>query len=182
LEKASRLAAAGTPVAVNVSAHTLNDARYLEALERYLGAGLDPAHFTFEITETAAVGNMADARSFAQRIRELGCSLALDDFGTGFSSFTYLKEIPAQYLKIDAEFVRELERHPADQQLVRAMVEMARGFGQRTIAEGVETEMTLALVGRLGVDYAQGFYVGEPARADGGQLGRPKRAPVLARR
>jgi diguanylate cyclase (GGDEF)-like protein/PAS domain S-box-containing protein len=162
LARAIELAEGGTSVAVNVSVRTLTDPRYLLALEATLAAGLDPGRFDFEITETAAVANMSDAQEFARRIRELGCSLSLDDFGTGFSSFTYLKHIPAQYLKIDIEFIRELEKNPADQQLVRAIVSIARGLGQKTVAEGVEDEETLATVRRLGVDYAQGFHLGRP--------------------
>lgn len=162
LTRAIELVKSGTSVAVNVSARTLTDPRYLAALERTLKAGADPARFDFEITETAAVANMNDAQEFARRIRELGCSLSLDDFGTGFSSFTYLKHIPAQYLKIDIEFIRELERNPADQQLVQAIVSIARGLGQKTVAEGVEDADTLATVRKLGVDYAQGFHLGRP--------------------
>lgn len=120
-----------------------------------MASGLRPALFNFEITETAAVANMADAQAFAHRIRELGCSLSLDDFGTGFSSFTYLKQIPAQLLEIDIEFVRELRRNPADQQLVQAIVSIARGLGQKTVAEGIEDGETLALVRKLGADYTQ---------------------------
>ncbi|MGE0504578.1 MAG: putative bifunctional diguanylate cyclase/phosphodiesterase [Solirubrobacterales bacterium] len=155
---------AGRAVAVNVSALSLTDPRYLATLEAAVAGGLDPANFNLEITETAAVANMADAQGFAHRIRELGCSLALDDFGTGFSSFTYLKEIPAQYLKIDIEFVRGLRRDPGNQRLVQAIVSIARGLGQKTVAEGIEDEETLELVRALGVDYAQGFHIGRPSR------------------
>jgi diguanylate cyclase (GGDEF)-like protein/PAS domain S-box-containing protein len=167
LSRAIELVADGTSVAVNVSARTLTDRRYLAALEQALASGSRPDRFNFEITETAAVANMAEAQQFAGRISELGCSLALDDFGTGFSSFTYLKHIPAQYLKIDIEFIRELERNPADQQLVRAIVAIARGLGQKTVAEGIEDAGTLAMVRELGVDYAQGFHVGRPSAPDG---------------
>jgi diguanylate cyclase (GGDEF)-like protein/PAS domain S-box-containing protein len=162
LTKAIKLVKEGISVAVNVSVRTLTDPRYLIALEQTVADGSDPGGFNFEITETAAVANMSDAQEFARRIGELGCSLSLDDFGTGFSSFTYLKHIPAQYLKIDIEFIRELEKNPADQQLVRAIVSIARGLGQKTVAEGVEDEETLATVRELGVDYAQGFHLGRP--------------------
>jgi len=166
LTRAIELVKAGTSVSVNVSVRTLTDPRYLAALERALEGGSDPARFDFEITETAAVANMSDAQEFASRIRELGCSLSLDDFGTGFSSFTYLKHIPAQCLKIDIEFIRELEKNPADQQLVQAIVSIARGLGQKTVAEGVEDADTLATVRKLGVDYAQGFHLGRPEPAE----------------
>lgn len=168
LTNAIELVKDGTSVAVNVSVRTLTDSRYLIALEAALVEGAAPDRFNFEITETAAVAHMSDAQEFARRIRELGCSLSLDDFGTGFSSFTYLKHIPAQFLKIDIEFIRELEKTPADQQLVHAIVSIARGLGQKTIAEGVEDEETLTTVRKLGVDYAQGFHLGrpEPIEAD----------------
>jgi EAL domain-containing protein (putative c-di-GMP-specific phosphodiesterase class I) len=164
----------GVPVAVNVSALSLADPRYLTALQQAIASGLDPGRFNFEVTESTAVANMVDTQEFARRIRELGCSLALDNFGTGFSSFTYLREIPAQYLKIDIEFVRELKRSPGDQQLVEAIVAIARGLGQKTVAEGIEDEETLQLIRKLGVDYAQGFHFerpapGEPGEADGSQ-------------
>lgn len=163
LEQAIELVRDGRSVAANVSARTLTDPRYLATLKRAIATGLDPACFTFEITETAAVANMSEAQDFARHIRELGCSLSLDDFGTGFSSFTYLKHIPAQYLKIDIEFIRELTRNPADQQLVQAIIAIARGLGQETVAEGIEDEDTLVLVRKLGVDFAQGFHVGRPS-------------------
>ncbi len=166
LERAIELARSGKAVAANVSARTLNDPRYFEALEQAIAGGLDPGLFNFEITETAAVANMAEAQVFARRIHEIGASLALDDFGTGFSSFTYLKHIPAQYLKIDTEFIRELSHNPGDQQLVGAIVSIARGLGQKTVAEGVEDEETLALVRDLGVDLVQGFELGGPSTSE----------------
>jgi diguanylate cyclase (GGDEF)-like protein/PAS domain S-box-containing protein len=176
LGRAIALVKGGTSVAVNVSARTLSDPRYLGALERALATGLNPVLFDFEITETAAVAHMGDAQEFAGRIRELGCSLSLDDFGTGFSSFTYLKHIPAQYLKIDIEFIRELEKSPSDQQLVRAIVSIARGLGQKTVAEGVEDADTLATVRKLGVDYAQGFYLGRPEQTEQDQAAKTSKA------
>lgn len=165
LERAVGLAAAGRAVAVNVSARTLANPAYLAALEEAIGAGLDPALLGFELTEAIAVAHMADAQAFAGRIRELGCNLALDDFGSGFSSFAYLKQIPAQYLKIDIELIRELRRDRGDQDLVRAIVAVARGLGQRTVAEGVEDEETLDVLRRLGVDLVQGFGLGAPVPA-----------------
>ena len=92
-----------------------------------------------------------------------GCEIALDDFGTGFGSFTYLKRLPIQYLKIDIDFVRDLVANPANQHVVKAIVNLARGFGQETIAEGVEDAQTLDLLRDYGVDFAQGFYIGRPA-------------------
>lgn len=106
----------------------------------------------------------------------MGCSVALDDFGTGFGSFTYLKNLPIQYLKIDIEFVRELTSSPANRHVVEAIVGLARGFGQQTIAEGVEDAETLQLLREYGVDFAQGYHVGRPAPVD---AVFPIRAPPL---
>jgi diguanylate cyclase (GGDEF)-like protein/PAS domain S-box-containing protein len=180
-EKALDLVRLGRRVAVNVSGLSLADRRYLERLEGAVRSeGLDPSLLDFEITETAAVANMGDAQEFARRLRGLGCSLSLDDFGTGFSSFTYLKHIPVQCLKIDAEFIREVKRDPADQRLVEAIVAIARGLGQRTVAEGVEDGETLAAVRALGVDYAQGVHVGRPAATDRPRLGAESDLPRAA--
>jgi EAL domain-containing protein (putative c-di-GMP-specific phosphodiesterase class I) len=126
---------------------------------------VDPADLCFEITETSAVHHMDEAQAFARAIRGLGCSLALDDFGTGFGSFNYLKSLPAQFLKIDIEFVRDLVNSESDQRIVQTIVRMARDFGQQTIAEGVEDEATLALLRSYGVDFAQGYFIGRPLPA-----------------
>jgi ketosteroid isomerase-like protein len=115
-----------------------------------------------EVTETAFVGQTEAGRAFAERVRELGCRLALDDFGTGFSSLTYLKHLPADHLKIDIEFVRELTTSETDARVVRGIVALAREFNQTTIAEGVEDEETLVLLREMGVDQAQGYLFGRP--------------------
>ncbi len=118
----------------------------------------------FEITETAAIANLQEARGFATALAEIGCELAIDDFGTGFGSLTYLKHIPARYVKIDREFIKDLTLSPTDQHVVRAVVGIARSLDQRTVAEGVENAETLALVRQLGVDSVQGFFTGRPAQ------------------
>jgi diguanylate cyclase (GGDEF)-like protein len=167
LAKAVELAGRSRPIAVNVSGASLSDPCLIDDVRAAIAAGLNPAWLDFEITETAAISNMDDASSFARAVTEMGCGLGLDDFGTGFSSFSYLKELPVQHLKIDIEFIRELRSSPVDQRLVGAMVQFAKAFGQETVAEGVEDAETLALVRALEVDYAQGFHIGEPALVDG---------------
>ncbi len=162
LSKAIELAGRSRPISVNVSGRSLSDERLIDDVREAIGSGLNPAWLGFEITETAAVANMAEAERFARTVTELGCSLGLDDFGTGFSSFSYLKHLPVQYLKIDIEFIRELRTSRVDQKLVQAMVDIAGAFEQETVAEGVEDSDTLALVEGLGIDYAQGFYIGRP--------------------
>jgi diguanylate cyclase (GGDEF)-like protein/PAS domain S-box-containing protein len=183
LDRAIELVARGAAVATNVSTRTLTDPRYLACLETAIADGLPASHFDFEITETAAVANMSEAQDFARRVHHLGCTLSLDDFGTGFSSFAYLKHIPAQHLKIDIEFIRELKRSPADRQLVVAIVSIANALGQKTVAEGVEDPATLEAVRSLGIDFAQGFFLGSPLPVGGatgpGGLARDEEIPEI---
>jgi diguanylate cyclase (GGDEF)-like protein len=170
LATAIELAGRSRPIAVNVSGASLCDPRLIADVRAAIADGLNPAWLDFEITETAAITNMADARAFAQTVIGLGCGLGLDDFGTGFSSFSYLKELPVQHLKLDIEFIRNLPASPGDQRLVQAMVQFAKALGQETVAEGIEDAETLALVRAFEVDYAQGFHIGEPALVDSAQL------------
>lgn len=169
LAKAIELAGRSQPIAVNVSGASLCDPRLIEDVRGAIAEGLNPAWLDFEITETAAISNMDNARAFAETVTGMGCGLGLDDFGTGFSSFSYLKELPIQHLKIDLEFIRELPSSPTDQRLVQALVQFAKAFGQETVAEGIENAETLALVRAFDVDYAQGFHIGEPALVDDGR-------------
>lgn len=164
--EAIRRAAGGRRVQLNLSAHSLGDPELLALIEEQLDeTQADPADVVFEITETALMHDIDAGEAFARDLTALGCELALDDFGTGFGSFTYLKRLPISYLKIDVEFVRNLGSNPANQHLVKAIVNLAQGFGHETIAEGVEDEETLALLRDYGVDYAQGFHLGIPAPA-----------------
>lgn len=157
-------AASGRPVELNLSAHSLGDPDLLNLIRAELRrTGADPALLAFEITETAVVQDTAAAEWFIRRLRELGCRVALDDFGTGYGGFTYLKCLPITDLKIDIEFVRDLTESRASQEVVRAVVSLARGFGQQTVAEGVEDRSTMDLLRELGVDRAQGFAIARPA-------------------
>ena len=166
LERGVHLAAQGRHVHINLSGHSVGKPERLDGLADALArTGADPAHVTIELTETLAVANMADAQAFAERLRAMGCGLALDDFGTGFGSFTYLKHLPADFLKLDQEFVRDLAGSDADRKVVDSIVHIARRFGQRTIAEGVEDEATLTILREAGVDFAQGYHLGRPAPA-----------------
>lgn len=170
VRSAIRHAARGKRVDVNLSASSVGDPELLAMIERELhDSDADPADVVFEITETALIHDIDAGEAFARSLNELGCRLALDDFGTGFASFTYLKRLPLSYLKIDIEFVRQLGSTDANQHLVRAIVNLAQGFGHETIAEGVEDEETLLLLRYYGVDYAQGFHLGRPAPVEGGR-------------
>ena len=150
------------PVTVNLSARSIGDPRILTAVRDAITAGLDPSKLTFEITETAVMSNFDTALEFVCALEQLGCELALDDFGTGFGSFTYLKHLPARYLKIDIEFVRDINEDPTDKEIVRSIIGIAHTLGKQTIAEGVESAEVLKTLQRLGVDYAQGYHLGRP--------------------
>ncbi len=148
---------------VNLSGHSIGDERLLEIVERRLhDTGVAPERLIFEITETAAVANIARAAAFADRLSGLGCQFALDDFGAGFGSFYYLKHLPFDYLKIDGEFVRHCAENRTDRILISAVVQIARDMGKRTIAEYVTSEEIADVVTRLGVDFGQGFHFGRP--------------------
>ncbi len=150
-------------VEVNLSGKSIGDADLIRLIETLLrDHAVDPSNLIFEITETAAADNLDAARDFAWRLRGLGCGFALDDFGTGYGTFAYLKHLPVTYIKIDIEFVRFLAIDPSDQKIVKSIIAVAQNFGVRTIAEGVEHQATLDLLRDLGVDYAQGFLIGEP--------------------
>lgn len=128
-----------------------------------------------ELTETALLRSPEMAATFIERIAELGCQVALDDFGTGYGGFTYLKRLPVDFLKIDQEFVRDIATNAASQHVVRAVVSLSKGFGQRTVAEGIEDLATIPVLREMGVDFGQGFALGRPApfAAAGEGQGRP---------
>ena len=128
--------------------------------------GVDPSALILEITETAAVADVAMARAFAERMTDLGCSFALDDFGAGFGSFYYLKHLLFDYVKIDGEFVAHVHESPVDRTIVRSIVGIARGLGKQTVAEFVSRPEILAVCREEGVDFAQGFLIGKPMPYD----------------
>lgn len=149
---------------VNLSAKSVVDPSLPDHIASELKAHeADGRGLCFEVTETAAVVNIDRARRFAGRVSELGCEFALDDFGAGFASFYYLKHLAFDLLKIDGEFVTDLTTSRTNQLVVKAVVDIARGLGKRTIAEFVEDAETLELLRGMGVDFAQGFYVAKPA-------------------
>ena len=159
---------AGEPVSlhVNLSGASLTDMSVLEFIERQLDEGdADPGRCTFEITKTAQVDDYEVAAGFAERLTEFGCEIAIDDYGAGFSPFHHLKEIPFDVIKIDGAFIRDLPRNDADQLTVKAIVEIARGLGKRTIAGFVQDDETMRMLRAYGVDMAQGFHLGRPVDA-----------------
>jgi PAS domain S-box-containing protein len=164
ITQATRRAATGRRVIeANLSAASIGTSDLLPFIEQQIReAHADPANLIFEITETALMHDIITGEAFARGLAALGCGLALDDFGTGFGSFTYLKKLPITHLKIDIEFVRDLVSNPANLHVVKAIVSLARAFGLKTIAEGVEDEQTLTMLRAEGVDSAQGYHLGRP--------------------
>jgi diguanylate cyclase (GGDEF)-like protein/PAS domain S-box-containing protein len=148
---------------VNISAKSIGDPELPQMIERELAeSGIDPSLLVLEITETTAIANMDEAVEFATRLSRLGCGFALDDFGRGFGSFYYLKHLPLNYLKIDGDFIRNLAQNLVDQQVVKAVVQVAKALGYKTIAEYVQDEATVLALRHYGVDYMQGYHVGRP--------------------
>jgi diguanylate cyclase (GGDEF)-like protein/PAS domain S-box-containing protein len=161
IEKALTIAR-HSPVSVNLSARSVGDPVILTAIRHAVATGVDPSNLVIELTETAVMTDFERALQFAAALDDLGCPLALDDFGTGFGSFTYLKHLPTRHLKIDMEFVRDVNTDPADREIIRSIVGIAHTLGKQTTAEGVESKEVLGTLRELGVDYAQGFYLGRP--------------------
>ena len=131
-----------------------------ERLERY---AIDPRQICFEVTETAAIANLASAIDLMGALRRDGCRFALDDFGSGLSSFGYLKALPVDYVKIDGAFVRNLDSEPIDRVMVEAINNVGHAMNLKTIAEFVENDAVMLELQRLGIDYAQGYGIGQPA-------------------
>lgn len=148
---------------INLSGSSLGDEEFLDFVIRCLDKGGLPAEkVCFEITETAAIANLASATRLIETLKARGCHFALDDFGIGLSSFAYLKNLPVDFLKIDGLFVKDMVEDPIDLAMVRAINDMGHVMGKKTIAEFVENEAILSSLHGLGVDYAQGFAIGRP--------------------
>lgn len=153
-----------TQFSINLSGRAVEDTELLRMIQSILNnTGLNPASLLFEITETAAIANLQAARKFIGKLKDLGCRMALDDFGSGFCSFTYLKHLPVDSLKIDGAFVQCLANAKVDQAMVQSMNQVAHALGKTTIAEFVENKQTFTLLQQYGVDYAQGHFIGKPS-------------------
>ncbi len=149
---------------VNISARAFGDERLFQEIRTHIQeTGVEPAALVFEITETEAIANLSQAKAMIWNLRELGCRFALDDFGSGFASFAYLRELPVDLVKIDGKFVRELATSSLDQAIVRALVDISHALGKEVVAEFVEDQPSLGLLEKLGVHYAQGFFLARPA-------------------
>jgi len=153
--------------AINLSGASINDESFLDfVLAEFLRAGLPHSLVCFEITETTAVTSLSKAADFIAALRGLGCRFALDDFGAGVSSFSYLKHLPVDYVKIDGSFVRDMAHDPVDRAMVEAIHSIGHVMGKQTVAESVESVEILDLLRAIGVDYAQGYGIARPSAFD----------------
>ena len=154
------------PIAVNLSGRSVNEPEIAEFIATQLcERQVDPARLFIEITETAAINDMRDAQRFIERLHAIGCKVALDDFGAGFATFAYIKQLPVDVLKIDGLFIRNLPRSRDNQVFVKAMLDIARGFSKKTVAEAVEDEACLEILRSYGVDMVQGYALERPQPA-----------------
>ncbi len=160
----ARLLEAGSIVfTINFSGQSLQDADFTGHVAKLIeDSGINPAALCFELTESAAIGNLAHAEVLMRRLRKLGCNVALDDFGTGLSSLAYLRTLPIGMLKIDGSFVRDVLKDPRAESMVQTIAQLAHAMSLTTVAEYVETEEIRSRVTALGVDYGQGFAIGKP--------------------
>jgi diguanylate cyclase (GGDEF)-like protein len=150
-------------VAINISGQSIEDEVFVDSVERWVAESLvAPGLILFEITETAAISNMARAERLIGRLREYGCRFSLDDFGTGVNSLSYLKILPVSQVKIDGSFTRDLLSNERSAIMVKTIVQMAKSLGIDSVAECVETVPVAQRVRELGVDYLQGFAVHKP--------------------
>ncbi|MGE0113695.1 MAG: EAL domain-containing protein [Steroidobacteraceae bacterium] len=150
-------------IAINLSGTSLNDDRFLDFLINELQThDLSPGAVCFEITETAAIANLAKVVHFMSELKARGCLFSLDDFGSGLSSFMYLKNLPVDYLKIDGQFIQKVSIDPIDRSMVEAINQIGKAMGIKTIAERVESLQVLQTLAEIGIGYAQGYFIAEP--------------------
>lgn len=150
-------------VCINLSGASINDERFLADVVTMLSRYRDVAsHVCYEITESVALTDVGSTRRFIESVRALGAKVALDDFGAGYTSFYYLRELPADILKIDGNFIHKMTGHPANVAIVEAIVSLAVNLGMKTIAEWAEDMVTVQMLHDIGVDYVQGFAIAKP--------------------
>jgi diguanylate cyclase (GGDEF)-like protein/PAS domain S-box-containing protein len=153
----------GRSVAINIAGQTLGDSAFLEfVVDCFDHTGASPADICFEVTESSVVANLDHARRFIAVLHGMGCEFALDDFGSGLSSFSTLKTLPMDYLKIDGSFIRNLASDTVNRAMVAAMVELSRSLHFRVVAEQIEDQPSLDAAKGMGIDFLQGFIIGRP--------------------
>ena len=152
-----------TEFSINLSGQSLSD----DSLCRFLvgeinSSSVNPEQICFEITESIAIANLSEVLKLISALKELGCSFSLDDFGTGMSSFSYLKSLPVDILKIDGAFVKRITDDPIDRAMVEAMSSIARKMKLKTVAEFVENQESLRILQTIGIDFVQGYGIHKP--------------------
>lgn len=148
---------------INISGQSITDEQFVgfvrECIER---SGVNPKRLVFEITETAAVTNLQRAADLMRSLRAIGCRFALDDFGSGVSSFSYLKHLPSDFVKIDGKLVRHINKDPVEHSIIEALSRVSQAVGLYTVAEQVETREQLDALEKIGINYVQGYYIARP--------------------
>jgi EAL domain-containing protein (putative c-di-GMP-specific phosphodiesterase class I) len=150
-------------IAINLSAQAFKDDNLVPIiLENLKESGVNPKRITFELTESASLFNLQITQRVIAELHKLGCSFSVDDFGSGFSSFAYLKDLPADYIKLDGSFIQNLHRDKIDQTLVKSMIQVIQALGKKAVAEYVENEAILEILKTMGIDLVQGYHIGHP--------------------
>jgi diguanylate cyclase (GGDEF)-like protein len=152
-----------TQVAINLSAHSFLDERLLPHIQDCLiEYQVNPSRVIFEITESASINNLSATQAMIRKLNQLGCHFSIDDFGTGFSTFSYLKQLPAQHVKIDGSFVRDMLNDPIDLALVKAVNDISHSLDKHSVAEYVESKEIFEALKEIGIDYGQGYFIAKP--------------------
>jgi EAL domain-containing protein (putative c-di-GMP-specific phosphodiesterase class I) len=164
---AALLAEAAVVFTINCSGQSLRDEKFTDYVaELVRSSDINPKALAFELTESAAVGNLPQAEHLMRQLQRLGCGIALDDFGTGLSSLAYLRALPITMLKIDGSFVRDVLKDPRAASMIEVIARLAHSMSMTTVAEYVETEEIRTRVTELGVDFGQGFAIARPVPLD----------------
>jgi EAL domain-containing protein (putative c-di-GMP-specific phosphodiesterase class I) len=152
---------------INLSGDSVGDPQLQEFIRHRIDElQVPPDKLGFEITETAAIGNLTRANQLIADLRQLGCAFSLDDFGSGVSSFAYLKALTVDFLKIDGLFIGNIVADPIDYEMVRSITDIGHVMGKQVVAESVESLEALAKLRQIGVDFVQGFGIGAPVSID----------------
>lgn len=150
-------------IAINLSAQAFKDDSLVPSiLENLKLSGVSPKRITFELTESVSLFNLHITQRVIAELHRLGCSFSVDDFGSGFSSFAYLKALPADFIKLDGSFIQNLHRDKIDQTLVKSMIQVIQALGKKAVAEYVENQAILDILKTMGVDFVQGYHIGHP--------------------
>jgi diguanylate cyclase (GGDEF)-like protein/PAS domain S-box-containing protein len=152
-----------TLCSINLSAHSMAEREFLDfVIEQFATSGISPTKICFEITETATTTNFLVSKQLILSLKKLGCIFAVDDFGNSLSSFNFVKSLPFDYLKIDAELSKNILANEINLAMAKSIIEISHVMGKKTIAKGIENKSTLDKMKVIGIDYAQGYYLGRP--------------------